>query len=73
MSQGVQIRLQKTFCPVFKGFCRPKCAWQNPFCQFRVLPAGSGVLPRTLAVCKGGNTSHGVVTLCMPENELLPA
>ena len=48
MSQGVQICLQKKLCPVFKGFCRPNRAWQNPFCHFRVLPTGSGVLPRTL-------------------------
>ena len=48
MSQGVQIRLQKKFCPACKGFCQLICTWQNPFCRSAILPMGSEVLPLTL-------------------------
>ena len=56
MSQGVQIRLQKKFCPACKGFCQLICTWQNPFCRSAILPMGSEVLPLTLTLRQGSKT-----------------
>ena len=64
MSQGVQIRLQKKFCPACKGFCQLICTWQNPFCHSAILPMGSEVLPLTLDGLPFGDVAQMVSNRC---------